>query len=104
MTQFLQIALGILSAIGGFVDIGDLAFNTQAGATFGFLLLWVVVCGVRGIIAHSASCAPGPPRSQLLGPATARDRGLTRAGPGGCLAGEAEWRKATARPAICPKR
>ena len=28
MKQFLQIALGILSAIGGFVDIGDLVFNT----------------------------------------------------------------------------
>ena len=38
MKQFLQIALGILSAIGGFVDIGDLVFNTQAGATFGFVL------------------------------------------------------------------
>ena len=46
MKQFLQIALGILSAIGGFVDIGDLVFNTQAGATFGFQLLWVVVIGV----------------------------------------------------------
>jgi hypothetical protein len=26
------VALGIFSAIGGFVDIGDLVFNTQAGA------------------------------------------------------------------------
>ena len=30
--NFLAIALGIMSAIGGFVDIGDLVFNTQAGA------------------------------------------------------------------------
>src|SRR5436853_110601 len=43
MKQFLKIALGILSAIGGFVDIGDLVFNTQAGATFGFQLLWWVL-------------------------------------------------------------
>jgi manganese transport protein len=54
--QFLQIALGILSAIGGFVDIGDLVFNTQAGATFGFQLLWVVVIGVIGIIVYSEMC------------------------------------------------
>jgi manganese transport protein len=53
---FLQIALGILSAIGGFVDIGDLVFNTQAGATFGFRLLWVVVIGVVGIIVYSEMC------------------------------------------------
>ena len=56
MKQFLQIALGILSAIGGFVDIGDLVFNTQAGATFGFQLLWVVVIGVVGIIVYSEMC------------------------------------------------
>jgi manganese transport protein len=56
MKQFLQIALGILSAIGGFVDIGDLVFNTQAGATFGFELLWVVVIGVVGIIVYSEMC------------------------------------------------
>jgi Mn2+/Fe2+ NRAMP family transporter len=54
--KFLQIALGILSAIGGFVDIGDLVFNTQAGATFGFQLMWVVVVGVVGIIVYSEMC------------------------------------------------
>jgi manganese transport protein len=54
--RFLQIALGILSAIGGFVDIGDLVFNTQAGAAFGFQLLWVVVIGVVGIIVYSEMC------------------------------------------------
>jgi Mn2+/Fe2+ NRAMP family transporter len=52
----LAVALGILSAIGGFVDIGDLVFNTQAGAIFGFQLLWVVVVGVVGIIVYSEMC------------------------------------------------
>jgi manganese transport protein len=54
--RVLQVALGILSAIGGFVDIGDLVFNTQAGATFGFQLLWVVVVGVVGIVVYSEMC------------------------------------------------
>ena len=52
----LAVALGIFAAIGGFVDIGDLVFNTQAGAIFGFQLLWVVVVGVVGIIVYSEMC------------------------------------------------
>ena len=56
LKNVLGVALGILSAIGGFVDIGDLVFNTQAGATFGFQLLWVVVIGVVGIIVYSEMC------------------------------------------------
>ena len=56
LKSILGVALGILSAIGGFVDIGDLVFNTQAGATFGFQLLWVVVIGVIGIIVYSEMC------------------------------------------------
>jgi len=54
--KVLAVALGILSAIGGFVDIGDLVFNTQAGAAFGFQLLWVIVVGVVGIIVYSEMC------------------------------------------------
>jgi manganese transport protein len=56
LKNVLAVALGIMSAIGGFVDIGDLVFNTQAGATFGFQLLWVVVIGVVGIIVYSEMC------------------------------------------------
>jgi Mn2+/Fe2+ NRAMP family transporter len=43
------VALGILTAIGGFVDIGDLVTNAQVGARFGLSLGWVVVLGVLGI-------------------------------------------------------
>ena len=56
MKKILQIALGILAAIGGFVDIGDLVFNVEAGAKFGYQLLWVVVVGVVGIIVYSEMC------------------------------------------------
>jgi len=56
LKNVLAVALGIMSAIGGFVDIGDLVFNTQAGATFGFQLLWVVVIGVAGIVVYSEMC------------------------------------------------
>ena len=56
MNKIFGLALGILAAIGGFVDIGDLVFNVAAGATFGYQLLWVVVIGVAGIITYSEMC------------------------------------------------
>jgi Mn2+/Fe2+ NRAMP family transporter len=52
----LQIALGIIAAIGGFVDIGDLVFNVQAGATFGYQLIWAVLIGVVGIMVYAEMC------------------------------------------------
>jgi manganese transport protein len=48
--KLMQITLGILTAIGGFVDIGDLVANAEAGARFRMNLAWVVVVGVVGIV------------------------------------------------------
>jgi Mn2+/Fe2+ NRAMP family transporter len=45
-----MVTLGILTAIGGFVDIGDLVTNALVGARFGMSLAWVVVLGVIGIV------------------------------------------------------
>jgi manganese transport protein len=56
VSKVFGLALGILAAIGGFVDVGDLVFNVAAGATFGYQLLWVVVVGVIGIIVYSEMC------------------------------------------------
>jgi Mn2+/Fe2+ NRAMP family transporter len=56
VSKILGLALGILAAIGGFVDIGDLVFNTAAGATFGYQLVWVIPVGVLGIIVYSEMC------------------------------------------------
>jgi manganese transport protein len=50
MRKILQIALGIIAAIGGYLDIGDLVFNTEAGAIFGYQLLWTLPVGVLGIM------------------------------------------------------
>jgi len=47
--KIFAVALGILTAIGGFVDIGDLVTNAQVGARFGLSLAWVVIVGVMGI-------------------------------------------------------
>ena len=56
MKKIFSIALGILAAIGGFVDIGDIVFNVEAGATFGYQLLWAVVIGVGGIVTYAEMC------------------------------------------------
>jgi Mn2+/Fe2+ NRAMP family transporter len=49
MARFFAVALGILTAIGGFLDIGDLVTNAVVGSRFGLSLAWVVVVGVIGI-------------------------------------------------------
>ncbi|OMC33032.1 hypothetical protein A5740_12275 [Mycobacterium sp. GA-1841] len=49
MKKFFAVALGILTAIGGFLDIGDLVMNAVVGSRFGLALVWVIVVGVVGI-------------------------------------------------------
>jgi Mn2+/Fe2+ NRAMP family transporter len=51
--RFLGVTLGILTAIGGFVDIGDLVTNALVGARFGMRMAWVVVLGVIGICLYA---------------------------------------------------
>jgi Mn2+/Fe2+ NRAMP family transporter len=48
-----KIALGIIAAVGGFLDIGDLVFNTQAGALYRYDLLWAVALGTLGIAVYA---------------------------------------------------
>ncbi|MFL6374649.1 MAG: Nramp family divalent metal transporter [Pyrinomonadaceae bacterium] len=50
--DILEIFLGILTAMGGFVEIGELVFTVNAGAKFGFRLLWVALLGTVGIIVY----------------------------------------------------
>jgi manganese transport protein len=49
----LAVTLGILTAIGGFVDMGDLVANAETGARFGLGLAWVVLVGVVGIVVYA---------------------------------------------------
>jgi Mn2+/Fe2+ NRAMP family transporter len=49
MKKVFGVALGILTAIGGFLDIGDMVTNAVVGSRFGLSLGWVVVVGVVGI-------------------------------------------------------
>jgi Mn2+/Fe2+ NRAMP family transporter len=53
MKRLLGVALGIMTAIGGFVDIGDLVTNALVGARFGLSLAWATVLGLVGICLYA---------------------------------------------------
>jgi manganese transport protein len=53
MQNIMELFLGILSAMGGFVEIGELVFALNAGAKFGYSLLWVALLGTGGIIVYA---------------------------------------------------
>ena len=53
MKKVFAVTLGILTAIGGFIDVGDFVASSQAGARFGMSLAWVLVLGVLGICVYS---------------------------------------------------
>jgi manganese transport protein len=50
MSNLLEITLGIMTAMGGFVDVSELVFTAQAGARFLYALIWVIVLGTFIII------------------------------------------------------
>jgi Mn2+/Fe2+ NRAMP family transporter len=50
MKRLLAVFLGVLTAIGGFVDIGDLVANALVGSRFGLSLVWATLVGVVGIL------------------------------------------------------
>jgi Mn2+/Fe2+ NRAMP family transporter len=49
----LELTLGIMTAVGGFVDISELVFAAKAGSTFGYALIWVFALATVGIIVFS---------------------------------------------------
>jgi Mn2+/Fe2+ NRAMP family transporter len=51
--KIFQVALGILTAIGGFVDIGDLVTNGLVGARYGLSLAWATLLGLVGICLYA---------------------------------------------------
>jgi manganese transport protein len=52
MKKIVELFLGILTAVGGFVEVGELVFSVNAGAKFRFALLWVLALGTVGIIVY----------------------------------------------------
>jgi len=45
LKKVLEIALGVVTSVGGFLEIGSIATATQAGAAFGYQLAWSILLG-----------------------------------------------------------
>ncbi len=45
MKRLVEVALGVVTSIGGFLEAGSMATSAQAGAEFGYRLLWAVALG-----------------------------------------------------------
>jgi len=52
----LELTLGIMTAVGGFVDISELVFAAQAGSIFGYALIWVFAFATIGIMVFGEMC------------------------------------------------
>ncbi|TJV69365.1 MAG: divalent metal cation transporter [Mesorhizobium sp.] len=50
MKKLLEISLGVVTSVGGFLEVGSMATAAQAGALFGFQLIWAIVLGTICII------------------------------------------------------
>jgi Mn2+/Fe2+ NRAMP family transporter len=48
--KMLQLALGIITSVGGFLEIGSVATAAQAGASYGYKLLWAILLGTICLI------------------------------------------------------
>src|SRR3954469_5069228 len=48
--QIFEVALGIVTSVGGFLEVGSIATAAQAGAIFGFQLIWPIVLGTVCLI------------------------------------------------------
>src|SRR3954467_15927172 len=46
----LELTLGIMTAVGGFVDISELVFAAKAGSTFSYALIWAFAFATIGIM------------------------------------------------------
>jgi Mn2+/Fe2+ NRAMP family transporter len=49
VNRLLQVTLGVVTAVGGFVDIGNLVTSGITGARFGMSLTWAIVLGTIGM-------------------------------------------------------
>src|SRR5919199_6171863 len=45
MKKIFEIALGIITSVGGFLEIGSMVTAAQAGAEFGYRLTWAIALG-----------------------------------------------------------
>src|SRR5205823_5749820 len=64
----LELTLGIMTAVGGFVDISQIVFSAQAGSIFGYALIFAFVFATIGMMVFvAAMIAMHPPWDKVAG-------------------------------------
>lgn len=53
LARWKGLTLGVLTAVGGFVDMGGIITAAQAGAQYRFALLWTLIPGVIGLVVYA---------------------------------------------------
>ena len=53
MKKILDVALGIVTGSGGFLEVGSITTAAQAGASFGYRLVWALAVGTFGLVVLS---------------------------------------------------
>jgi Mn2+/Fe2+ NRAMP family transporter len=53
LRKILTLALGVVTSIGGFVEVGSISTSAQAGSEFGFSLLWAIAAATLFLAALS---------------------------------------------------
>jgi len=72
--KYLEVALGIVTSIGGFLEAGSIATSAQAGAGFGYQLLWPIALGTLCVICLIEMSGRLAAMSHHPVPAAVRDR------------------------------
>jgi Mn2+/Fe2+ NRAMP family transporter len=49
MKKWGEVTLGVVTSIGGFLEVGSIATSVQGGAEFGYQLAWALVLGIAGL-------------------------------------------------------
>jgi Mn2+/Fe2+ NRAMP family transporter len=49
MKKWAEVALGVITSIGGFLEVGSIATSSQGGAEFGYKLAWVLLLGTLSL-------------------------------------------------------
>ena len=49
MKKWAEVALGVVTSMGGFLEVGSIATSVQAGARFGFQLAWALALGTLSL-------------------------------------------------------
>ena len=68
MSVIVDLVLGIVTSIGGFVEVGSISTSAQAGSEYGFQLLWAIAVAGAASATHSVAPTVAPAKRKPINP------------------------------------